>query len=580
MRLGLAGIVIALISGLTSAVGSPVSAAAPVPVADDPGRLVLVLDSSGSMKESVEGGQTKLGAAKTALGEVVDQLPDDARVGARVFGAKVFSRKDPGACQDTQSVVPVGPLDRDALKRAVADYRAYGETPIGRALEGAAKDLGPASRGESRTIVLLSDGEATCQPDPCKVARDLDAQGVDLTINVVGLDVSGAAREALRCIARAGNGTYYDAQSADELATSLVKVSVRDLRGFVLSGERVQGGTSLPSALPLEPGTYVDSSRGSDKLRYYLLDKPPGGGVSVAALVRPPKGENARHTALIVQLMTTEGDRCTYSLAQSFQVIGETPITSAGVELNQFTPTERDQCDDATQLIATVEVGAGVTDYRLQLASYPAIENADALPEAVADDTEPWVANVQIPRRGPATPVAGGVSPDDAPELAPDTTYSDTLLASEQTVYKIPVAYGQAVRVSALLSPDDRADDALGIQGNPTSLALVTSLGTRLSQAFESEREVNGGGSTTEPSPTWSPLRRRRCGSATPQRRARTSPAAPTMASCTPCWAWVCSTTSAPTISRRRCGYVSSWWVTRTVPRSTPRAKTRRTRPR
>src|SRR5690242_21692889 len=67
------------------------------------GKLVLLLDSSGSMKESA-GGQTKISAAKTALEDVVSQLPDDAQVGVRVFGAKVFSAKDKGACTDTQNV--------------------------------------------------------------------------------------------------------------------------------------------------------------------------------------------------------------------------------------------------------------------------------------------------------------------------------------------------------------------------------------------------------------------------------------------------------------------------------------------
>ena len=439
MRGGVTSIAVALICGLMPALGPHVSAAASLPEPDDPGRLALVLDSSGSMKEPAPGGQSKIDAARAALGQVVDQLPDDAEVGVRVFGAKVFSREDVGACKDTQNVVPVGPLDREALKQAVADYRPYGETPIGRALQGAAKDLGTAPPGEPRTIVLLSDGEPTCKPDPCKVAEELAVQGIDLTINVVGLDVSGAARNALRCIARVGGGSYYDAQSADELATSLVKVSVRDLRGFVLNGDRVEGGKSLGTALPLEPGTYVDTSPRQGKPRYYLVDKPPGGGVSVFALVRPPRSEKAWHTALTVQLMTPEGDRCTYAFEQSFQVVGATPITSAGVEFSQFTPAMNDECRDVEQLVATVEVDAGVTDYRLQLGSHPAIVNADALPKAVSGDKEPWLANVRIPRRGPTTPVAGGVSPDDSPALSPGTTYTDTLLASEQLVYKIPV---------------------------------------------------------------------------------------------------------------------------------------------
>ncbi len=533
------------------------------------------------MKEPAAGGQSKLQAAKQALADVVQQLPPDVEVGARVFGAEVFSRKDPGACTDTQNVVPVGPLDREALTQAVAGYRAYGETPVGRALQGAAKDLGPASPGVARTIVLLSDGEATCRPDPCTVAKRLSARGLDLTVNVVGLDVSGAAREALRCIARAGNGTYYDARSADELATSLVKVSVRDLRGFVLTGERVQGGTSLEKALPLDPGAYVDTSRGNKKLRYYLLDKPPGGGVSVSALVRPPKGGDAWHTALTVELLTPAGDRCTYSLEQSFQVLGGTPITSAGVEVNQFTRTYTDDCESASQLVATVRVDAGVTDYRLQVDSHPKIVNAGSLPKAVAGDNEPWVANVRVPRRGATTPVAGGVSPDDAPELLPGTTYTDTLLASEQTVYKIPVEYGQAVRVSALLGRDARADAALGVQGNPTSLTLLTSLGSLLPEAYEPDRGVDGGGFYNGAEPhlmtaAAPPVRARNASVST-----RRSPRARATGSCTRFWAWACSTATALTSSRHRSGYVPSSSATRAALRSTPtrrRTPTPRTR--
>ena len=226
MRLGIAGAALALVFGGLSVLGLQANAAS-LPVAPDnePGRLVLVLDSSGSMKEQAAGGQRKIDAAKDALGEVVSQLPDDAEVGLRVFGAKVFSAKDAGACEDTQNVVPVGPLDRDALTQAVADYRPYGETPIGRALQEAARDLDAGSASGPRSIVLLSDGEPTCEPDPCQVAKKLSSRGIDLTINVVGLDVSGAARKALSCIARAGGGTYYDAHPIEQMRSKLAMVA-------------------------------------------------------------------------------------------------------------------------------------------------------------------------------------------------------------------------------------------------------------------------------------------------------------------------------------------------------------------
>ncbi len=134
----------------------------------DPGRMVLVLDASGSMAAPSSGGETKIDAAKNALTQVVGSLPDGQAVGLRVYGATVPSQKEPGACTDSQLVVPVSTGNRDKLRTAVAGYKPFGETPIGYALQKAGEDLGNQGK---RTIVLVSGGEPTCAPDPCEVAR-------------------------------------------------------------------------------------------------------------------------------------------------------------------------------------------------------------------------------------------------------------------------------------------------------------------------------------------------------------------------------------------------------------------------
>ena len=198
--------------GTTAAPAAADETAPAVPSVDD-GRLLLVLDSSGSMKERASG-STKIASAKRALSQVIDGLDPAAQVGLRVYGAEVFSRRDPGACTDSQLAVPVGSGNAADLQAAVDRYRPYGETPIGYALQQAADDLGGEGQ---RSILLVSDGEATCPPSPCKVAAELARQGIDVRIDVVGLAVSGAARAQLQCIAARGKGTYYDADSADEL---------------------------------------------------------------------------------------------------------------------------------------------------------------------------------------------------------------------------------------------------------------------------------------------------------------------------------------------------------------------------
>ncbi|WP_141711915.1 vWA domain-containing protein, partial [Jiangella alba] len=170
---------------------------------------------------------TRIDAAKDALRQVIAGLPDDQEVGLRVYGAEVFSQNDPGACTDSQLIAAPDTGNRDALTAALDDYEPYGETPIGHALQEAGKDLGTEG---PRTIVLVSDGEPTCAPDPCEVATQLAGDGVDVRIDVVGLDVDEAARDKLRCIADNGHGTYYDAKDADDLVRSLDTSTTRASR--------------------------------------------------------------------------------------------------------------------------------------------------------------------------------------------------------------------------------------------------------------------------------------------------------------------------------------------------------------
>ncbi len=468
------------------------TAAAPAASADETGRLVLVLDSSGSMKESAAGGGTKIAAAKAALRDVVTQLPDSAEVGLRVFGAKVFSREEAGACGDTQNVVPVGPLDRARLTSAVQDYKPYGETPIGTALQGAARDLGPARAGEKRTIVLLSDGEPTCAPDPCTVARRLRDRGIDLRINVVGLDVSGKARRALQCAARAGGGRYFDAASAEELSQSLVQVSVRALRLFSLSGDAVTGGTTTADPTEVRPGDYLDESLPDRAPRFYLVDVPEGGAVSAAAVMRPGRSEKILDT-VSVTLLTPDGDSCANDTSSGLNALGLTSIVGAAAYVGPLVSNARPPCTDAEQLLAQVTFNGPPTAYGLRIRAYPRVTNVDALPGAASkDDQASWER--PVPLAGRSTPVVGGASFEDAPELRPGTTYADSLRPREQLIYKVEVGYGQSPRMTARLETDPQAARLQGVLGVQVTAKGFSPLGKELSLSSSSETGVRPSG--------------------------------------------------------------------------------------
>ncbi len=47
------------------------------------------------------------------------------------------------------------------------------------------------------TIILVSDGEETCHPDPCGLVKKLKATGIKFILHVVGFDVNQEQQKQL-----------------------------------------------------------------------------------------------------------------------------------------------------------------------------------------------------------------------------------------------------------------------------------------------------------------------------------------------------------------------------------------------
>jgi Ca-activated chloride channel homolog len=260
--------------------------AAPAAHAQGDRSILLVLDSSKSMNEDAGNGSTRLDAAKSAVDELVKALPQDAQVGLRVYGARVAESSRAAGCRDSQLVVPVGPLDRDALRARVQALDGRGRTPIGRSLKAAAQDL-PA--GGRRTLILVSDGGDNCAPpDPCKAAADVSKQGVKLNISVVGLQVNDRVRRQLRCIAEAGGGTYVDARDPNALRDELLAAIARAFRDYTPVGTPVEGGPDAGQAAAVARGQYVDNLQPGDE-RFYAVPVKRGQRLYAAATAIPPR---------------------------------------------------------------------------------------------------------------------------------------------------------------------------------------------------------------------------------------------------------------------------------------------------
>lgn len=416
--------------------------AGPARADEDSGKLELVLDSSGSMKEPAGGGQTKIQAAKKALHSVVDGLPAGSNVGMRVYGATVENRGDPGACTDSQQVVDIGPVDKPALHAEIDSYKPYGETPIAYSLKQAAKDLG--SKGK-RSIVLVSDGEETCDEDPCLISRHIAGKGIDLTIDVVGLNVTAKARKQLQCIADEGNGSYVDARDAEDLEASLGKLSTRAFREFSVGGKPVEGSKAAGSATEITPGRYattIDAENGRPE--YFAVTKTPGSSLWVAATARPPRaGEDRQELAVLInspdgRCQTTETN---YTVSERLR-----PVFVAETMVDARRPKTQ-ACAEADQVLVGI-AGKGVTGSRggwsveLVITEEPPVESVSGLPKAEkslsTDHESRWKGASK------ATKVVGGTGFSDAPELKPGA-YADTIVPGERLLYKVPADFGQRV---------------------------------------------------------------------------------------------------------------------------------------
>ncbi len=187
--------------------------------AQDRPKAILVLDGSGSMWGQIDG-VNKITIAQQVVGELLQGLPDEQQLGLTVYGHR---RK--GDCTDIETIVAPGAGTRGAIAAAVDGIKPKGKTPMTDAVIAAAEALRYTE--ERATVILVSDGIETCQPDPCAAARILEETGVDFTAHVVGFDVSGDA-EALaqmQCLADETGGTFRTADNAEELAEALTVVA-------------------------------------------------------------------------------------------------------------------------------------------------------------------------------------------------------------------------------------------------------------------------------------------------------------------------------------------------------------------
>jgi len=191
--------------------------------------IAIVLDCSGSMKETVREGETKMLAAKRVLADLVERIPNGLQVAFVIYGHEVFGNaEDPRNCEAVKVARDLSPLDpagKSDLARLIAGLQPTGATPLALAVKVAGAELAKKP-DEFCGIVLVSDGLESCHGDPTgEVAALVAKLKLSFGVNVVGLGVKAEEDAALKAIADAGNGKYYNADDAAGLADSISAIA-------------------------------------------------------------------------------------------------------------------------------------------------------------------------------------------------------------------------------------------------------------------------------------------------------------------------------------------------------------------
>ncbi len=164
----------------------------------EPIQVVLILDDSGSMS-----GQ-KMEQAKAAAQEALTSI----NIRQTEFGLVDFNGCPPRALVNSTS-------SRQLMRSAIASMSGRDSTPIAESLRLAYEMINQSPLIRQRAfIILFTDGQETCQGDPCAIVEQYRHQ-LDVPVYAIGYMIGSEGESQLRCVAEKSGGAYFNAPTEE-----------------------------------------------------------------------------------------------------------------------------------------------------------------------------------------------------------------------------------------------------------------------------------------------------------------------------------------------------------------------------
>lgn len=232
--------------------------------AQDRDNVIMVLDGSGSMWGQIDG-VTKIEIARASVAEMVSDWDENTNLGLIAYG-----HREKGNCDDIEVILPPNALNANAFAQAVNQVSPKGKTPITAAVRQAAEIM--KFTENKATVILISDGLETCDADPCALAQELEASGVDFTAHVIGFDLSANEAPQLACLAEQTGGAFLSAGNAAELSAA-VKTTAKVVTKEVAVAEAApKPEPSGPQGMRLTAVLCADCPPVEDNLFWWYYD--------------------------------------------------------------------------------------------------------------------------------------------------------------------------------------------------------------------------------------------------------------------------------------------------------------------